>query len=298
MSFRDRTDRPTDWDAEDEAGLAAWPSRPRQNRHRDAASYASGDDEPWADEAWAGDLGGSQERTRRRASGGRRGPVEDDVEQQTRERPWPDLRDSLRGGARKGGSDRGSGGSTDAVSRPRRRASYPPESRWTGRSAAWDEPGEDEFLADAEAPPYPPVPRHRPGRSATRGRRSASARTGPALRMPAAVGAVLLSQDRLVAGVLGGSALSLLLMAMTISLRNNALPAWIAIHINAAGEPDRWGTPATVWRVPLMAAMLTIMNVIAGSFLARWDRFAAQVLLGSSILIHVLAWMALIGLLW
>ena len=110
--------------------------------------------------------------------------------------------------------------------------------------------------------------------------------------------AVLLAQDRLVLGILGGSTLSLLVMALVISLRNDALPAWIAIHINAAGNPDRWGTPATVWRVPVMAAMLTVMNVIAGTFLARWDRFAAQFLLGSSILIHVLAWMALIGLLW
>lgn len=298
MSFRDRTDRPTDWDAEDEAGLAAWPSRLRENRQRDPASYASGDVEPWADEAWADDPGESQERGQRRSTAGRRGPVEDDADQLARERPWPDLRDSLRGGARRSASERSTGRSNDAAGRARRRAGYPPESRWTGRSAAWDEPDEDEFLADADAPPYPPVPRHRPGRSGTKGRRSASTRTGPALRVPAAVGAVLLSQDRLVAGVLGGSALSLLLMAMIISLRNDTLPAWIAIHINAAGNPDRWGTPATVWRVPLMAAMLTIMNLIAGSFLARWDRFAAQFLLGSSILIHVLAWMALIGLLW
>ncbi len=298
MSFRDRTDRPTDWDAEDEAGLAAWPSRLRESRQRDSASYASGDVEPWADEAWTDDPGEVPDRARRRSNASRRGPVEDDANQLARERPWPDLRDSLRGGARRGGSERGTGRSADSAARTRRRAGYPPESRWAGRSAAWDESDESDFLADAEVPPYPPVPRHRSGRSATRGRRGASTRTGPALRVPAAVSAVLLSQDRLVAGVLGGSVLSLLLMAIVISLRNDALPAWLAIHINAAGNPDRWGTPATVWRVPLMAAMLTVMNLIAGSFLARWDRFAAQFLLGSSLLIHVLAWMALIGLLW
>ncbi len=296
MSFRDRTDRPTDWDADEEIGLTAWPSRVRDHRQRDAAPSASDDVPPWEDEAWDEQQSAAPERTRRRSGTSRRAPIEDDAPWGGRDRQWPDLRDSLRGGARREASDRGLGRTGDTGARVRRRSAASPDSRWAERSA-FDEPDDAEFAAGTEAL-HPPVPHYRSHRGASRTRRRARSQSGPTLRVPAAVSAVLIAQDRLVLGILGGSALSLLVMALVISLRNDALPAWIAIHINAAGNPDRWGTPATVWRVPLMAAMLTVMNVIAGTFLARWDRFAAQFLLGSSILIHVLAWMALIGLLW
>ncbi|MER3437152.1 MAG: hypothetical protein C4346_05915 [Chloroflexota bacterium] len=296
MSFRDRTDRATDWEADEEIGLTAWPSRAREHRSQDAAPSPRNDVPLWEDEPWDASPSEAPERTRRRSGTNRRAPIEDDAPWGRQDRQWPDLRDSLRGGARREASDHGLGRTADTGARARRRSGTSPDSRWAERSA-FDESDDTEFAAGTEAP-HPPVPYYRSRRGASTARRRARSQSGQTLRVPAALSAVLLAQDRLVLGVLGGSTLSLLVMALVISLRNNALPAWIAIHINAAGNPDRWGTPATVWRVPLMAAMLTVMNLIAGTFLARWDRFAARFLLGSSILIHVLAWMALIGLLW
>jgi hypothetical protein len=47
-----------------------------------------------------------------------------------------------------------------------------------------------------------------------------------------------------------------------------------------------------------MAAMLTFANLIAAFFLARRDAFTGKFLLSTSLLVHLLAWIALIQILW
>jgi hypothetical protein len=92
--------------------------------------------------------------------------------------------------------------------------------------------------------------------------------------------------------------LSLVLMAASVAGRIGSLPDWVAIHVNAEGTPDRFGTPATLWRVPLMATMLTLMSAAVAFYLAKRDPFASRFALTSTLIIHALAWIALIHLLW
>jgi hypothetical protein len=143
-----------------------------------------------------------------------------------------------------------------------------------------------------------PVPRGATSRSRQRPRRAAPVRNRPSLQFPAALATVAAAQDRAVLTAIGGSAFSLLLMVATVSSRSDSLPPWIAIHLDAAGHPDRWGTSSTVWRLPLMTAMLTLASFVGAMFVARRDPFASRFLLVAALLIHALAWIGLVRILW
>jgi hypothetical protein len=106
------------------------------------------------------------------------------------------------------------------------------------------------------------------------------------------------AQDRIILGAVGGSLFSLLLMTATITSRTDSMPDWIVIHLDAAGNPDQWGTTSTIWRLPLMTAMLTIGSLVGALFVGRRDPFAARFLAGSALLIHLLAWIGLVRILW
>jgi len=102
----------------------------------------------------------------------------------------------------------------------------------------------------------------------------------------------------LAATVGGIVALSLVLMAATLLGRIDSLPNWIPIHLNAEGEPDLWGTSSTLWRIPLMMLMLTIMSLFAAWYLWKRDQFAARFTLLSTLMIHALGWIALVNFVW
>jgi hypothetical protein len=76
------------------------------------------------------------------------------------------------------------------------------------------------------------------------------------------------------------------------------VPDWIPIHLNAEGEPDIWGTSTTLWRIPLLVLMLSIMSGAVALYLWKRDPFAARFTLVSTLLIHVLSWIALVNLAW
>ena len=80
--------------------------------------------------------------------------------------------------------------------------------------------------------------------------------------------------------------------------RLDSLPDWIPIHLNAEGDPDLWGTSSTLWRIPLMAFVLTIMSLFVAWYLWRRDQFAARFTLLSTLLIHALSWIALVNFVW
>ena len=79
--------------------------------------------------------------------------------------------------------------------------------------------------------------------------------------MPAAVTAALAGQDSRLLLVAAGSLLSLAAMAAVTANRVGAMNAWFPLHIYEPGVADKSGSPATLWRLPLGLAMLTIMNV-------------------------------------
>jgi hypothetical protein len=116
--------------------------------------------------------------------------------------------------------------------------------------------------------------------------------------MPVAISAALAGQDSRLLLVAAGSLLSLAAMAAVTANRVGAMNAWFPLHIDASGVADKWGSPATLWRLPLGLAMLTIMNVASSFLLGARDRNLSWILIGSLPLIHLIGWIALIMIGW
>ena len=137
---------------------------------------------------------------------------------------------------------------------------------------------------------------YRRGRS---GRPSLPKISAPRPHMPVAVSAALAGQDSRLLLVVAGSLLSLAAMAAVTANRVGAMDgAWFPLHIDASGVADMWGSPSTLWRLPLGLAMLTIMNVASSLILGARDRNLSWILIGSLPLIHLIGWIALIMIGW
>jgi hypothetical protein len=87
-------------------------------------------------------------------------------------------------------------------------------------------------------------------------------------------------------------------MTLLLAARIGNLPDIIPIHLDASGTPDLWGTRSTLWRVPLAATMILLINTATAIYIAGRDPFAARFLVGSALLAQVIAWIALFLLLW
>lgn len=87
-------------------------------------------------------------------------------------------------------------------------------------------------------------------------------------------------------------------MVASIAAGAGDLPEWFPIHLDAAGNPDVWGTDAVLWRIPFGALMAMVMALIIAGFLWKRDRFAARMAIVGTAAIQVLAWVALIDFIW
>lgn len=220
----------------------------------------------------------------------------------TRREPLPTLGDAFRRPGRRPEpepDDRSFTSTRDPYDRLRRVASRPQ------RPVEFEDLGElDDQYIDYEADALDErlaVPQQRPPRR--RAAASAFERRAGTPRPHAAqqIGGLIAAagpQTRLVAGMLGFAALSLVLMGATVAGRMSSLPAWVPIHLNAEGDPDRWGTSSTLWRMPLMAIMLTLMSAAVAWYSWKRDPFAAHFTLATLVLIHALIWVGLINLAW
>ncbi|MGI8475192.1 MAG: DUF1648 domain-containing protein [Thermomicrobiales bacterium] len=101
---------------------------------------------------------------------------------------------------------------------------------------------------------------------------------------------------RFVLGALGVGAVSLVMMVATLAARMSLLADWIPTHLNAEGTPDSWGTASTLWRIPLLVVMSTAMCLVVGWFAGRKDAFAQRFMIVSTLLIQMVAWVALLHL--
>jgi hypothetical protein len=299
MSFRERMSHQPEWDSDEDAAPPVWRDHTSSSPANGAVPPSPGDLPRWSRHARAGD--GADEdpyvplpppRTRRSV------PPSSD----RRATPWPNLRDSLKGSSSAASGTRGGRRASPYASPPTSRSQAGVSSRPEGDEddLPWPTPNDVPFEpagAAIEAQRYP-ARREGTGRSRARPRRATPARSRPQFQFPAALASIAAAQDRTVLTAVGGSALSLLVMIATVGSRSDSLPSWIVIHLNAAGDPDRWGTASTVWRLPLMTAMLTLGTFAGALFVARRDPFASRFLLLSVLLIHALAWIGLVRILW
>jgi hypothetical protein len=155
----------------------------------------------------------------------------------------------------------------------------------------------DEFGVDDWSEQYAPAPARYPGGAQSRPRRTEPGRHAKAPNFGAAI--QFANQfERPVVITLGIGLVSLVLMAATIAARQSRLADWMPIHLNAAGAPDHWGSPSTLWRLPLMVVMVTLMSAVLAWFAAKRDAFVVQFVLASTLLIQALCWVALVNLAW
>ena len=91
---------------------------------------------------------------------------------------------------------------------------------------------------------------------------------------------------------IAANAISLAAMAAVLSSQLGELPGSLALHLDAAGLPDRWGPPKTLWRLPLLAGMTTLMNLVVAWAISPVDRFAARFVLAATLVVHLIVWVA------
>lgn len=155
--------------------------------------------------------------------------------------------------------------------------------------------------ADEEFPASPPPPRQRARRPATGSRARAGSRSMPSmprLRVPPSIAKADLVNDQFALALIGIATFGLLMMATIMGNRLDALPAAVALRLDAEGSPYRWGVPSTLWNLPLMTTMMTIMNVTVAWFVSPHDRFASRFVIAVALIIQLLVWVPVIRFLW
>lgn len=133
------------------------------------------------------------------------------------------------------------------------------------------------------------APRRRSGAGSTRSR---TARPALTMAMPKAVTGSSLVADQIALALIGINAAGILLMTLLLGIRLGAVPSPIVLQLDAAGNPDLWGPPSVLWRLPVMSLFITVMFLVVAWFLHPIDRFAARFALGAAFVAQVIAWAA------
>jgi hypothetical protein len=131
--------------------------------------------------------------------------------------------------------------------------------------------------------------RPRPGAA-----REASTRGAMTIGVPRVVAGSPLVADQTALILLGISAASILLMALLLGVRLGGVPSPTVLRLDAAGNPDRWGPPGILWRLPLISFFTTVMFLVVAWFLYPTDRFGARLALAATLVVQLIAWVAVI----
>lgn len=199
----------------------------------------------------------------------------------------------------------------DAAAEPFDRPTRPARSSRSAASPDPDDPTDPSAWGDDFGEPYddsgwdaladedaPAAPRARPARRSTPRRRAARPAVAlPAFRMPAALVSGDLVGDRIAFALFGAALAGALVMAIVLLTQIGRLPDVLVVHLDAAGIPDRWGAPRVLWRLPLIALGVSLMNAVVAWFVAPLDRFAARFVLAAALVVQLIAWAALVSLL-
>jgi hypothetical protein len=176
---------------------------------------------------------------------------------------------------------------------------YTDEYADTGYADEYDDAGYDDSFIDEDDwyEEEAAAGAYRPRQRADRRRTPAIPRPSISISrpvMPARVKEAALVQDRGAMLLLGVLALSAIAMALVTMNRVDSLTPGFATHITASGLREDIRSQTALWQLPLMAAALLVMNLVAAWFLSAYSAFTARFLLISSIVVQALIWVALI----
>ena len=85
---------------------------------------------------------------------------------------------------------------------------------------------------------------------------------------------------------------SLLALTVLTAARVGSTADWLVVRLDAGGDPSRWGTNESLWRVPLLLVFATVAGLIVAWRLRRHDAFAAQFTVVAVLLLHGFGWVA------
>ena len=105
-------------------------------------------------------------------------------------------------------------------------------------------------------------------------------------------------RDRLALILIGAGGISVLLLFSYLTLFLSKLPPRVTLHFNTQGLPDRSGSPARLFILPVAAAAAWVVNSLGGLWLHRTEneRTGAYLLFGATLVAQILVWVAIIGL--
>lgn len=121
--------------------------------------------------------------------------------------------------------------------------------------------------------------------------------TMPKITMPQSVSQAAIFSDVVSLSLIGISVVSLAAMAILVGNRIGTLPATIPTHVSASGLLEDVKSRSALWRLPLVATFLTLMNLVISLFVARIDRFASRFILGAALIVQFVAWVAVFRIL-
>jgi len=106
-------------------------------------------------------------------------------------------------------------------------------------------------------------------------------------------------RDRLALALILLSGLSVLALIGYLTLIYPQLPAQIALHFDAHGQPDRFGPPTGLFLLPVIAGVAWALNTLGGVWLHRneTERAGAYLIFGATAFVQGLVWVATVGLL-
>ena len=112
-------------------------------------------------------------------------------------------------------------------------------------------------------------------------------------RTPTARSRPRLLSDTLAIGLTATALLLNIVIVLLIALRYQSLPSTLALHWNASGVPDRVGSTRQIWIVPVITWLVTIGNLALAWAVDAIDRFASRFLLFATLMVDLLALIAL-----
>lgn len=119
----------------------------------------------------------------------------------------------------------------------------------------------------------------------------------PKIAVPQGISQAAIFSDVTSLSLIGISVVSLAAMAILVGNRIGTLPATIPTHVSASGLLEDVKSRSALWRLPLLAIILTLMNLVIALFVARIDRFASRFILGAALIVQFVAWVAVIRIL-
>lgn len=122
-------------------------------------------------------------------------------------------------------------------------------------------------------------------------------RPGTLPGLPTAISQADLVNDAAALSTIGVGLAGLAAMAILVANRAETLAPEFATHVSASGTLENFAHYTSLWRLPLLTAMLTLMNIAAAWFISPLDRFASRFLLAAAVVVQLVAWVALIRIL-